>query len=242
MPDIFVNGQDDVGDNKPKEFSMSEDESAQKESEVSQPKLTNAEKHARIRDENANKKPTSVLSSYFFYPEKVEFVNKDPEEVVILLLRKHPITNIPWISMAFVMIMVPGFISILPFFEALPSRLQLVLAIVWYMITMAFVLEKFLTWFFHVNIVTDERIIEVDFENLLYREITDANLDQIQDVTPRVSGAIRTFFNYGDVQIQTSAAIPLITFEAVKNPDNVGTILRKLRVEEEEEKLEGKVR
>ena len=99
-----------------------------------------------------------------------------------------------------------------------------------------------MSWFFHVNIVTDERIVEVDFINLLYREITDANIDQIQDVTVEVSGGPRTFFRFGDVIIQTAAQVPKITFEAVPNPDTVARVLRDLRIEEEQEKLEGRIR
>jgi len=44
------------------------------------------------------------------------------------------------------------------------------------------------------------------------------------------------------VVIQTAAAIPLITFEAVPKPDKVAKTLRELRVEEEQEKIEGRVR
>ena len=106
----------------------------------------------------------------------------------------------------------------------------------------AFVFEKFLSWYFHVNIITDERIIEVDFLHLVYREITDANIDQIQDVTVEVGSAIRTTFNYGDVIIQTAAQLPKIEFEAVPQPDRVAKVLRELRIEEEVEKLEGRVR
>lgn len=182
------------------------------------------------------------FSSFCYYPDKVNFINQDSEEKVILLLRRHPITNLGWILISFLMIIAPSFLSVFSPFTLLPGDYQLVLTLVWYLVTSAFILESFLKWFYNVNIVTDERVIEVDFFNLFYREITDANIDQIQDVTPRVGGGVRTFFNYGDVLIQTASAIPLITFEAVPNPDKVARVLRDLRIEEEEEKLEGRVR
>ena len=182
------------------------------------------------------------LTAFCYYPDKVNFVNEDPGEKVILLLRKHPITNINWITAAFFMFIAPSFFSVISPFDVLPSEYQLVISLVWYLITSAFILEQFLSWFFHVNIITDERIIEDDFINLVYREITDANLDQIQDVTVEVSGAFRTFFRYGDVIVQTAAQVPKITFEAVPNPDMVSRVLRDLRIEEEVEKLEGRVR
>ena len=182
------------------------------------------------------------LSAFCYYPDNVSFVNEDPEEKVILLLRKHPITNVVWLSIVFLMIIAPSFLSVISPFEFLPPGFQIILTLVWYLITTAFTLEQFLSWFFHVNIITDERIIEVDFVNLLYREITDANLDQIQDVTVEVGGALRTFLHFGDVVIQTAAQVPKIEFEAVPNPDKVARVLRELRIEEEQEKLEGRVR
>lgn len=182
------------------------------------------------------------FAAYSYFPDHLKFINADPEEEIILLLRKHPITNIPWISMAFVMIITPAIVSVLSPFSLLPPGFQIILTLLWYLITTAFVLEKFLSWFFHVNIITDERIIEVDFINLIYREITDANIDQIQDVTVIVGGAARTFFRYGNVVIQTAAEVPKIEFEAIPNPDSVARILRDMRIEEEQEKLEGRVR
>jgi len=44
------------------------------------------------------------------------------------------------------------------------------------------------------------------------------------------------------VVIQTAAQVPKIEFEAVPNPDKVARVLRELRIEEEQEKLEGRVR
>lgn len=184
----------------------------------------------------------SPFSPFSYLPDNVSFINEDPEEKVILLLRRHPITNLGWITIAFIMIIAPSFITLLTPLGLLPAGFQFVLILVWYLITSAFILEEFLSWFFHVNIITDERIVEVDFVNLVYREITDANIDQIQDVTVEVGGALRTLLHFGDVIIQTAAEIPKIEFEDVPNPDAVARILRELRIEEEREKLEGRVR
>lgn len=182
------------------------------------------------------------LAAFSYFPDRLKFINKDPEEKVILLLRRHPVTTVRWILSAFFMLIAPSFLPFFVFFGAVPPRFQIVFALMWYLLTTAYVFEKFLSWYFNVNIVTDERIIEVDFIHLVYREITDANIDQIQDVTVEMGSAIRTIFNYGDIVIQTAAQIPKIKFEAIPQPDRVAKILRELRIEEEIEKLEGRVR
>jgi membrane protein YdbS with pleckstrin-like domain len=240
MPDIFVNGQSDIVEEKPEAISTEEQITPSSPSDV----LTNAEKHARIKTQHhAQKGHThNVFASFFYYPEKVDFVNKDPQETVILMVRRHPITNLPWMILSFLFVIAPAFLSILTPFESLPQNYQIVVTIFWYMITLAFALEKFLSWFFNVNIVTDERIIDVDFIHLIYREITDADIEQIQDVTVEVGGTFRTILGYGDVLIQTASEMPKIRFEAIPHPDRVAKILRELRVEEQEEELQGRVR
>jgi uncharacterized membrane protein YdbT with pleckstrin-like domain len=188
------------------------------------------------------KTSSNPLSSFIYNPKKAQFVNEDPEEKIILIVRAHPITNLNWIITTFIFFLTPAILFVIPPFDTFPSQYQYLLSLVIYLFTVTFAFQRFLDWFFHVNIITDERIIEVDFFSLIHREITDANIDRIEDVTTDVGGLVRTFFNYGDIYIQTSAEVPRIDFEAVPQPDKIAMILRALRVEEEKEKLEGRVR
>lgn len=185
---------------------------------------------------------SNPLAAFSYYPKHVGFINKDPKEEVVLMLRRHPLTNIKWILMSFVIIFVPISFPLFTFYTSLPPSYQLVILLLWYLMTAAYVMESFLTWFFNVNIITDERIVDVDFHNLIFREITDANIDQIQDVTVQIGGGLRTFANFGSVLIQTAAEIPKIEFHDVPKPDQVASVLRTMRVEEETEKIEGRVR
>jgi len=182
------------------------------------------------------------LASYCYFPDGIRFVAKDSKERIVLFLRKHPITNIGWIIISLLMFSAPMALDRFPILSFLPDNFQFVAVLGWYLITIAFTFESFLNWFFSVYIITDERVFDVDFVNLIYREITEANIDQIQDVTSRMGSVVRTIFNYGDILIQTASEVPRIEFEAVPHPDKVAKILRELRVEEEQEKIEGRVR
>ena len=209
------------------------------------PKKKHMAKHHHTHELGANDFPghtNNPLAAFAYFPDKVHFIAADSNERVILLLRKHPITNIPWIITAILMVIAPLLLDALPLFDAIPLNIRLIASLFWYLITIAFILEEFLAWFFNVYIVTDERVFDVDFVNLIYREITDANIDQIQDVTTKVGGVIPTIFNYGDVVIQTAAEIPQLEFVAVPRPDTAAQVLRQLRVQEEVEKVEGRVR
>ena len=136
----------------------------------------------------------------------------------------------------------PYIIEPLGLINALPESYQFVLVAFWYLVVFGYGLQKFIQWYFSVGVVTDERIIDFDFHHITFKQVTDANIDKIQDVTYKVSGVVGTFLNYGDVLIQTASEIPNLEFQSVANPEDVADVLQDLRIEEEVEKMEGRRR
>lgn len=170
----------------------------------------------------------SPLTAFCFYPDGIDFETRRKEEKIVLLMRKHIVTNVGWIIIGVIMILAPLVLSKFPILEFLPARFQFVAILGWYLITMAFILEGFLDWFFNVYIVTNQRVVDIDFYNLIYKEVSDAKIDKVQDVTYRMGGVIRTIFDYGDVFIQTAAEVPNFEFLAVPRPNVVAKILEDL--------------
>jgi len=104
-----------------------------------------------------------------------------------------------------------------------------------------FALETFLNWFFNCNIITDERVIDVDFSSLIYKNISAAKLENIEDITATTGGAMRSMFDFGTIKIQTAAAVTEFDFEDVPHPAKITTLLNELLLEEELEKIENRV-
>lgn len=198
-------------------------------------------KSNEVRSRQEYPSSTRALWSYYVNPNNVRFETQDDEERIVLLLRKHPVTNLWWILVAIVLLVIPSFFDNYSFLPFLPRGFHFVASLLWYLVTTAFILESFLSWFFNVYIVTDERIIDVDFHNLIYREISETKIDKIQDVTFAMGGVMSAFFNYGNVIIQTAGTVPNFDFEAVPEPASVVKILQQLRTEEEREVLEGRI-
>jgi len=185
---------------------------------------------------------SNPLSSIVFCPENLKFETMDNEEKVVLFLRRHWITNTGWILMAIILYLTPTVITTLSILDGIPSNYRFIFIMIWYLISTAYLIESFLTWFFNVYIITDERIVDIDFYNLIYKEVSDANIDKIQDVTYKTGGVIRTLFNYGDVMVQTASEVPNFEFLAVPLPDRVAKVLQDLRMEEQQEAIEGRIR
>lgn len=183
-----------------------------------------------------------IFSSLSILPQRVSFESQDPHEKVILLLRPHLVTNWWWIAIALVMLPVPLVWGSLPVISLLPANYLLVISLFWYALVLVFLFENFLDWFFSVNIVTDERIIDVDFYGLLFKTVDVANINKIQDVNYVQKGILSAFFNYGSVLIQTASEIPEFSFENVPHPEDVMKVISELISQEEQESLEGRVR
>ncbi|PIU02115.1 hypothetical protein COT66_01885 [Candidatus Shapirobacteria bacterium CG09_land_8_20_14_0_10_49_15] len=184
----------------------------------------------------------SAWSSFVTRPKKVNFETQERREKVVLLLRRHWLTNVPWALLVVLMLVAPAFFSFFPLNDFLPGKFHLVGLIGWYLLTTAVFLEKSLSWLFNVNLITDERIVDIDFPTLLYRHISSAKIDHIEDISVQVGGFVRSLFNYGDVLIQTAGTQPEICFEAVPQPARVVKILNEMMLQEEQEKLEGRAR
>jgi len=175
-------------------------------------------------------KPTgNPLSAFCYMPQHTHFENQDEDEKVVLLLRRHPITNLSWILLVVVLALVPTLLGFLPVLSVLPAKFQVATTVLWYLLTLAIFIQGALTWFFNVNIVTNRRIVDIDFYTLIYREISNARIDNIQEITYKVGGLLGTFFHFGNVEIQTAGALPNFNFENVPNPAQVTNILQDLQ-------------
>lgn len=170
----------------------------------------------------------NLLASFVTRPKSINFESQKDDETILLLVRKHWLTNFPWIFFGLVLLVVPIIFRNFPAIALLPIKFQIFVFIGWYLIVLAYFFDRFLDWFFNVGIITDQRVIDIDFYGLLYKEISDAELSKIQDVTQKVVGAIRTVFDFGNVVIQTAGEKAMLEFEDIPHPDRVVKLLQDL--------------
>ncbi len=174
------------------------------------------------------------FSAFLVRPKVFSFSERDEGEEIYLATRPHWINNLNWIITAFLMLFVPLFFRYFSFLNFFPAKFQFSAVLFWYLFTFIFAFEKFLGWYFNVFLITNERVVDIDFKNMLNKHFAEANLSVIQDVSSSVKGILGTFFNYGDVLIQTASEINQINFEKIPNPDKIIKLLKELRDLEEQ--------
>ncbi len=156
----------------------------------------------RLMDENAPEK-ASLFGTFLHQPRGVTFEDQLSGEKIIFLLRAHPITLVPAVLMTIFLALIPFLYALVPvflkinLFPFLTAHHAIFIIFFWYLIVFGIVFNRFISWYFNIYILTDERIIDVNFKGLLSRDVSHAKLDRIQDVSPRLVGFFRTFFNFG---------------------------------------------
>lgn len=202
-------------------------------------KKKNPKEYSQVMREEGHSK--SPLDAFAARPKKTAFDSQLEDEEVLLLLRQHPITQLKWFFIIAGLLLFPLLMSYVNFWEIVPLKYHFFGLVFWYLLVSGIALEAFLSWFYNVYIITDERVIDVDFISLIYKNISAAKLDNIEDITATTSGAFAAIFNYGTVKVQTAAEVTEFEFANVPQPAKVTTLLNELLLEEEREKVEGRV-
>lgn len=175
-----------------------------------------------------------MFPAYIERPKDCRFEGQDPNERVLLLLRAHPITNLPWIFLAlavfflpfFVHFLTPGIVSLAGLtLNIFLQTFQAILLIINYLLVLVIIYEGFLSWYFNVALISNEKIVSINFENLLYRGVDLAPLPKIEETDSVIAGTIGTIFDFGKVTIQTAGAHVAIEIKNVQKPAVVADII-----------------
>ncbi len=156
------------------------------------------------------------------------FLLKDGEKIVISL-RRH------WLVLTFVLLRpIPFFV--LPFIiwivaagwfdvtNELFSKIFWLASSLWWLFLWAGMAILWVNYYLDYWVITNQRVISTYQTGLFRREVSELSFSRIQDLTVSVKGIIKTFINYGNLEIRTAG-----TFEPGQQPDdsNVNTFVFK---------------
>jgi len=174
----------------------------------------------------------SILSSFREHPKGIFFQNQKSDETILLFLRAHIITNFSWVIISVFLIILPTILLIvLPMFgvnifsSLLVVRFGIVYVFFYYLLVFSYAFTNFLHWFYNVFIVTTDQIVDVDYSNIVVNHMAVTNISQIQDAKYTQTGFIATFFNFGNISVQTAGTEECFEESAVPKPKEAAQII-----------------
>ena len=194
-------------------------------------KSTDFVKHKGPQNPQLNN--VNIFSTFVRDPRGIVIAEQHSDEHILLFIRRDFSTNTKWIAFGLLAAIIPFFLPvifsplkiIIDYFS--PTTLVL-LGFFYYLVIAGYIFGNFLTWFYDVGIVTEERAIDIDFYNISYVSVATARSQDLKDVRYFQRGIFESLFDYGDVTLVVEASGETLTFERTPRPAEVVSILSAL--------------
>jgi len=155
-----------------------------------------------------------------------KFPGQRKGERVYLILHRHILSFIGPGLIGLVMIILPPLaFLVINFFNYLvleihPSDYKIIILIGsgYLLFCVGFLLIAWMDYYLDLYIVTDRRIIDVSQKGLFSRSLSAVDLVDVEDVRALETGFLSTFFDYGDLYVQTAGKTRNVDFHQVPNP------------------------
>ena len=149
-------------------------------------------------------------------------------EKVEFSLRRHPIVFLGPIFIFLILAAIPYGAKMIIFGDAplalahpfLHIGLRLFVCI-YYLSIWIFFFSQFTDYYLDINIVTNDRILDIEQKGLFGRSVSELDLTRVQDVHSEIKGIIPTLLNYGTVEVQTAANEENFVFHQISDPHKV---------------------
>lgn len=154
-----------------------------------------------IKEESAK---NNHVSAFIPKPKHTRFESQQKQEEIVLLLRRHPVTQLTKLAIITSAALFPFVFWVTEVLNYLPVAYQLACGLSWYLLLTGFALETFLTWYFRVFIITTKRVIDIDYYSMVHKDVTTAELRRIQDMSVVSTGVLPSVIDFGTLYLQTA--------------------------------------
>jgi membrane protein YdbS with pleckstrin-like domain len=157
-------------------------------------------------------------------PYETLFPGQEPNEKIILIVRKHWWIIFKLFLVYFILALIPlvlnglmqSYTSLLA--GGILTIMLKLLASIYYFFILTLFFRSWIDYYLDLGIITNERIVDIEQKGLFARSISEQKLYRVQDVSAEVKGFLPTLFHYGDIHIQTAGQQPHFIFDRAPHP------------------------
>lgn len=162
------------------------------------------------------------------------FPSQRPNEKIILAVREHWFLIFSKIFIILVLSLLPWLVRLLLFntnileLTATVDEIFTVFSQLYYLGLLVTLFVVYALYYLNLHIVSADRIVDIDQVGLLFHQVSELNIETIEDVTSQTKGLIGNVLDYGTVFIQTAGATERFQFDNVANPARIASVVLQL--------------
>ncbi len=162
-------------------------------------------------------------------------IDINPDEKIILKVRRHWFTLVPQIFSMSVMSVLPlGFYFVFLANASFlvipgdPAYFLLAIEPMWILFVWILFCKFWLNYYLDVWVVTDKRVIDIKQNGFFNREVSTMRLEKIQDITVSVKGILKSLLKFGEIRVQSAGEMEEFVMNNIADPYHVKEIIIKL--------------
>jgi hypothetical protein len=164
-----------------------------------------------------------------FKESSLHFEEQEKDELVIMLLRRHPFVVMMPLGFVGFLALAPILIFVVFYSYIVNSYMNifLFLSSLYYMFLWLIAFYLLTMYVLNTVIITNKRIIDRDQHGFFDQKVSELHLYRVQDATVYTKGIIPTTLRYGDVIVQTAGMEQKFIFHEVPHPESVKASIMK---------------
>ncbi|MFA6423447.1 MAG: PH domain-containing protein [Patescibacteria group bacterium] len=155
---------------------------------------------------------------------KFDFPGLTENEKVYMVIHKHWIVLARYFFFAFIMVMVPVVILLVPDMVAglgIGTQSIALVGGMYFLIMCAFFITVWIDYYNDIMLVTSKRIVNIEQDGLFNYKVSDLPLERVVDLSTSENGILAQIFGFGDVHLHTASDAPNFDFITIPKPHEV---------------------
>lgn len=169
--------------------------------------------------------------SFQVFPKNVQFVRKEKDEEVILVIRRHWSAYATHIFFAVIIPLIPlGLLFITRNMSNIygASTVYLGLFVASVVMSVNIIVTALMQWYYNVAIITDKRVVALNVVSVFHHVYTEILWRRIQDVSHDSVGPFSSVFDIGNIFIDTAGEGVDLTLTFIPKPREVQDVINNL--------------
>lgn len=156
--------------------------------------------------------------------KKITFPGQYEGEEILLVKRRHWIVLLGFVLTTALLFLVPIFVYFfLPLIMEIPNT-EIFTSLFVFIVSLYYLFLSIMSFFIIIDyyldvwIITNQRLISIEQKGLFHRIVAEVRYSQIQDITSVVPGIVATYFQFGNIKIQTAAEKERMVMKQITHP------------------------